>query len=283
MLLRLSRPVLGAMLFMFLTLCAGVASPASAPILAEVYDESVDPADYWISEKLDGVRALWDGKSLTFRSGNPVNAPDWFTRDLPKQPLDGELWLGRGSFERLSGIVRKTIPVDAEWREVRYMLFELPGAPGSFTERKDALKRLVEAAGLPWLHTVEQYRVADRKALKARLDAVVALGGEGLMLHRADDSPASATAGELLKLKPYLDADARVVAHLPGKGRHTGRLGALLVAAPDGRRFRIGGGFSDAQRDTPPPVGGTVIYRYRGLTRNGLPRFPVFLRLREAF
>ncbi|MBK6743360.1 MAG: DNA ligase [Hydrogenophilales bacterium] len=279
--LRLPRPVLGVMLSIFLILCAGVALPASPPILAEVYDDSVDPTDYWISEKLDGVRALWDGQVLTFRSGNPVSAPDWFTRDLPKQPLDGELWLGRGSFERLSGIVRKTTPVNAEWRAVRYMLFELPGAPGNFSERKDALKRLVEAAGLPWLHAIEQYRVADRKALKARLDAVVAMGGEGLMLHRAGDS--STPDGELLKLKPYLDADARVIGHLPGKGRHAGRLGALLVAAPDGRRFRIGGGFSDAQRGTPPPVGSTVIYRYHGLTRNGLPRFPVFLRLREAF
>lgn len=281
--LRFSRPVLGVILSMFLALYTGAAVPASPPILAEVYDASIDPADYWISEKLDGVRALWDGQALTFRSGNPVNAPDWFTRDLPKQPLDGELWLGRGRFERLSGIVRKTVPVDAEWREVRYMLFELPGAPGNFSERKEALKRLVEAAGLPWLHAIEQHRVADRTALKARLDAVVALGGEGLMLHRADDSPTSAAGGELLKLKPYLDADARVIGHLPGKGRHTGRLGALLVAAPDGRRFRIGGGFSDAQRDTPPPLGSTVIYRYRGLTRNGLPRFPVFLRQREEF
>ncbi len=280
MLLRLSC---SAILFMFLAMCAGAAPPATEPILAGVYDESVDPSDYWISEKLDGVRALWDGQALTFRSGNPVSAPDWFTRDLPKQPLDGELWLGRGSFERLSGIVRKTTPVDAEWREVRYMLFELPGAPGSFSERKEALKRLVDAAGLPWLQAIDQFRVPDRAALKASLDNVVALGGEGLMLHRADDPPTSTSDGELLKLKPYLDADAQVIGHLPGQGRHAGRLGALLVAAPDGRRFRIGGGFSDAQRDTPPPVGSTVIYRYQGLTRNGLPRFPVFLRLREAF
>lgn len=136
-------------------------------------------------------------------------------------------------------------------------------APRQFQQRKEALKRLVDAAGPAWLQAINQFRVPDRAALKASLDNVVALGGEA-DVHRADDPPTSTSDGELLKLKPYLDADAQVIGHLPGQGRHAGRLGALLVAAPDGRRFRIGGGFSDAQRDTPPPVGSTVIYRYQG-------------------
>jgi DNA ligase-1 len=136
MMLRLPRPGSGVLLLVFLALFASAPKAApQAPIIAGVYDASVDPADYWVSEKLDGVRALWDGQALTFRSGKPIHAPAWFTRDFPSQPLDGELWLGRGTFERLSGIVRKDEPVDAEWRVVRYMLFELPGAPGSFTER----------------------------------------------------------------------------------------------------------------------------------------------------
>lgn len=269
-------------------LCLGVpaAAATSAPpplILAEIYRDGIDPRAYWVSEKLDGVRAYWDGRRLFFRSGKPVNAPEWFTRRLPGQALDGELWLGRGTFERLSGIVRKTEAVDAEWRQVRYMLFELPGAAGTFTERLEHIKRLVEETGLPWLRAVEQFRVDGQVALQAELDAIVAAGGEGLMLHRADAPYASGRRGDLLKLKPYLDSEARVLAHLPGKGRHAGRLGALLVEEADGRRFRIGGGFTDAQRDHPPLPGSLVTYRYRGLTADGLPRFPSFLRVREEF
>lgn len=282
--LCLLRFMPGAALVLFLALFALVVrADPQIPVLVGVYDESVDPAHYWVSEKLDGVRAHWDGQTLSFRSGKPIQAPAWFTQGFPRQPLDGELWLGRGTFERLSGIVRTQQPVDAEWREVRYMLFELPDAPGTFTERQERLRQLAERAAIPWLQAVEQFRVTDRRALKAKLDAVVAGGGEGLMLHRADALYGSGASGDLLKLKPYLDADATVVGQLPGKGRHTGRMGALQVIAPDGRRFRIGTGFSDAQRQNPPPMGSVVIYRYRGLTAKGLPRFPVFLRMREAF
>jgi DNA ligase-1 len=259
------------------------AEPQPALVLAEVYRNGIDPAGYWISEKLDGVRAYWDGKQLFFRSGHPVPAPAWFTRGFPAQPLDGELWLGRSSFERLAGIVRKHTPVDAEWRQVRYMLFELPGAKGSFGERKDALRRLVERAAIPWLQAVEQFRVKDRAELTAKLREVVAAGGEGLMLHRADAPYVAGRVDDLLKLKPYLDLEARVIAHLPGHGRNAGRLGALLVEDEDGRRFRIGTGFSDAAREDPPPVGSLITYRYRGLTANGLPRFPSFLRRRDRF
>ena len=280
-----ARFVAGALLAwsLFFMPLAVAGEPPPPLILAGVYREDVDPAGYWVSEKLDGVRAYWDGKALYFRSGNAASAPAWFTRDFPARPLDGELWLGRGGFERLSGIVRKSQPVDAEWRQVSYMLFELPGAAGTFGERKERLRRLAETAGVPWLRAVEQLRVADRQALNAMLDAVVAGGGEGLMLHRDDAPYTSGRGDDLLKLKPYADREARVVAHLPGAGRHTGRMGALLVEDPDGRRFRIGTGFSDAQRDNPPAIGATISYRYRGLTASGLPRFATFLRLRETF
>jgi len=278
------RLVAACLLSVFLTMPAlAAAEAAPALVLAEVYRNAIDPAGYWVSEKLDGVRAYWDGRKLYFRSGHPVPAPAWFTRDFPTTPLDGELWLGRNTFERLSGIVRKAEPVDAEWWQVRYMLFELPGAEGTFTTRKDRLAQWAEHAGIPWLQAVEQFRVADQKTLLAKLDSVVAAGGEGLMLHRADAPYTAGRSDDLVKLKPYLDREAKVVAHLPGAGRNTGRLGALLVADDNGRSFRVGTGFSDAQREAPPPVGSTITYRYRGLTAKGLPRFPVFLRLRETF
>jgi len=266
-------------------LLAPSASAAEPPALAhaEVYRAGIDPTGYWVSEKLDGVRAVWDGEQLRFRSGRLIATPAWFTQGFPARALDGELWIGRGQFERLSGIVRKETPDDAEWRQVRYLLFELPGGEGRFSERVAAMHQLVAKAGLPQLQAVEQLRVTDPQALRRKLDEVVKGGGEGLMLHRADALYRAGRSDDLLKLKPWDDAEAVVVAHLPGKGKYAGKLGALLVELPNGRRLRIGGGFSDAQRDHPPAVGATITYRYHGQTAKGLPRFATFLRLREAF
>lgn len=268
-----------------LLLAAPLAWAGEAPALAhaEIYRQGIDPAPYWVSEKLDGVRAMWDGEQLRFRSGNPIHAPAWFTRGLPLQKLDGELWIGRGQFDRLSGIVRKAVPDDAQWRDVKYMLFELPEAPGTFSERVEAMGRLVAQAGLPHLRMVEQFRVTDAAELQSRRDAVVKAGGEGLMLHRADALYRSGRSEDMLKFKPWDDAEAVVVAHLPGQGKYTGKLGSLRVQLPDGRYLRIGSGFSDAQRADPPPVGATITYRYRGFSATGLPRFATFLRVREAF
>ena len=259
---------------------AADAASGPAATLAMVYRDDVDPAAYWVSEKLDGVRALWDGRVLRFRSGQPIAAPQWFLDGLPRAALDGELWIGRRSFEQLSGVVRKQQAVDDEWRQVRYMVFEMPEAPGSFTERIARI-RAVTAGGPPWREAGEQCRGADAAARRRRFERVVAAGGEGLMLHRADAQWVAGRSDVLLKLTPWLDAEARVVAHRPGKGRLRGMLGALEVEMPDGRRFRIGSGFSDAQRRAPPAIGTTVTYRYRELTAKGLPRFPRYLRLRE--
>ncbi|MFN8010073.1 MAG: DNA ligase [Holophagaceae bacterium] len=252
-------------------------------LLANVLHPDVDPSRYLVSEKYDGVRAVWDGKALRFRSGREVAAPRWFLAKLPARPLDGELWLGRGRFEALSAIVRRAEPVDAEWRELKYMVFELPGDPGSFAERARRIREVVAAAGWDQLVAVAQSPVKDRAELKARLDAVVKAGGEGLMLHLAEAPYVTGRSDVLLKLKPLLDTEAVVVAHVPGKGKYKGMLGALKVRTPEGREFLLGTGFSDEARRDPPPVGATVTYTYRGLTRTGLPRFASFLRVREAF
>jgi DNA ligase-1 len=269
-------------------LCGGLGgNPALASelplLLAQRYSASVPVDAYLVSEKLDGVRAYWDGQTLRFRSGKPIPAPPWFLAALPPQALDGELWLGRGRFDELSGIVRRTPPDADAWRAVRYMIFELPTAPGDFSARVAAIRALVEEHDLPWLQAVAQMRVADARVLQEMLARVVRSGGEGLMLHRAAAPYTVGRSADLLKLTPWQDAEARVIAHLPGKGKYTGQLGALRVEMPDGRRFSLGSGLTDAQRRTPPPVGAQVTYRYRELTPNGLPRFPRFLRVREDF
>lgn len=263
------------------TLAFAAESVAPALLLAERYHGDIDVSRYWVSEKLDGVRASWDGKALQFRSGNPVPAPKWFLDALPRQPLDGELWLGRGTFDQLSAIVRRQSPDDAEWRRVRYMIFELPNASGSFTDRVEQIKVVTAAANLPWLQAVPQFRLPDAAALQKKLRDIVRSGGEGLMLHRDDAAYESGRSSALLKLTPWLDAEATVVAHLPGKGKYAGMLGALRMELLDGRRFALGSGLTDALRRNPPPLGTLITYRYRELTKNGMPRFPRYLRVRD--
>ena len=260
-------------------------TPPAAPamLLAEVYAADVDVSQYWVSEKFDGVRAQWDGRSLRFRGGGTVQAPAWFTANFPEAPLDGELWIARGQFDALSGTVRKTEPIDAEWRQVRYLIFELPGTAGSFSERIQRMQTLVAQAGVPWLHVVEQTRVTNHAALMRQLDTVLRQGGEGLMLHRADAPYLTGRSDALLKLKPWQDAEAVVIVYVPGKGKYTGMTGALKMEMPDGKHFQIGSGLADALRRQPPPIGTRITYRYQNLTTHGLPRSPHYLRVREDF
>jgi DNA ligase 1 len=224
------------------------------------------------------VRGLWDGSVLRHRSGRPVSAPAWFTAQLPATPLDGELWLGRGRFDALSAAVRRTVPVDAEWRALKFMVFELPGAAGPFSARAERIATLLRHSGSAPLVAVEQSPVTGRDELRARLAAVVAQGGEGLVLHRADAAYRTGRSDALLKFKPLLDAEAVVVAHHAGRGKYEGLLGALELRSADGRHFLVGSGFSDAERREPPPIGSSVTYRYRDVTGSGLPRFATFLR-----
>nr|WP_235566332.1 DNA ligase [Methylibium sp. Root1272] len=255
----------------------GAAAPSM--LLAREAAAGQSPVGYRVSEKLDGVRAQWDGRVLRFRGGGVVPAPGWFTAGLPAVALDGELWLGRGRFEALTAIVRDRQPDDAGWRQVRYGVFELPGAPGPFAERAARIAQVVRQAGAGPLMVVEQWELPDTAALQARLASVVAQGGEGLMLHRADAPYVTGRSEVLLKLKPLQDAEAVVVGHVAGKGRFAGQLGALRVRTPQGQEFALGTGFSNAQRASPPPPGAVVTYTYRGTTARGLPRFASFLRV----
>ncbi len=254
----------------------------SDPILAKVY-QSEDLTGWWVSEKLDGVRAIWNGKILLFRSGRPISAPNWFTESFPEYSMDGELWMGRGTFDRLSGTVRRDVPVDDEWRRIRYMLFELPDQPGTFTERVERMEQLVRSLKIPWLQVVSQERVGNDALLMQQLEQIVQQGGEGLMLHRADSHYHGGRSSDLLKLKSWQDAEAAVVEILPGKGKYDGMMGSLLVESENGRRFRIGSGFKLQERKNPPSVGTVITYKYTGLTPNGLPRFASFLRIHHTF
>ncbi|WP_150909731.1 DNA ligase [Marinobacter halotolerans] len=271
----------------FLTLLAVLALAPTAHseqpslALADVYEEGVDLKDYWLSEKLDGVRAYWDGQKLWSRGGNIYQAPAWFTENFPNTKMDGELWMGRGRFAELSGAVRRRVPEDNNWRRIRFMVFDLPGMNKPFTERISALKNLLIPSPSPFLQMVEQRRVASHVELMAALDQVAEAGGEGLMLKRGASYPTVGRSDDLLKVKKYQDAEAVIVAHLPGDGKFEGLLGSVRVELPDGREFHIGTGFSDAERKSPPPIGTVITYKHYGFTSTGLPRFASFMRVRN--
>ncbi len=286
------RPVLGLLLvFCIQVACAdalvGLEQTTNQHVppklaLARVYHPQHDLSAYWLSEKLDGVRAYWNGKQLLSRQGNIYNAPVWFTRGFPDQPLDGELWIARGTFEKLVSTVRKDHPVDTEWKQVKYMIFDLPASTAIFTTRLMELQQLLDHINSPYLKLIKQTRVNSHVALMQRLDQVIAANGEGLMLHHGNAMYRAGRTKDVLKVKRFDDAEALVIAHLPGKGKYQNMLGALLVKIEDGKQFRIGSGFSDAQRSNPPRIGSMITYRYTGTTKNGIPKFASFLRSRPT-
>ncbi len=281
------RPrLLPSLLACLLSLPVPAALPAVAAtpprvMLPTRFHAGLDVAAFWVSEKLDGVRGRWDGRRLLTRGGEPIDAPAWFTAGWPRQPLDGELWIGRGRFEEVSALVRSLEADDAAWRQVRFMVYDLPDDPGRFGERVARMRATLGGAGVPWLRAVPQFRVADRAALDARLRAVVAARGEGLVLHHDAAHYRAGRSEDLVKYKPHDDAEARVVGYSPGRGKYAGLLGALIVERADGLRFRIGTGFSDAERAHPPARGSWITYRFDGVTDHGTPRFARFLRVRH--
>lgn len=278
---RLSLAVLLLLCAVSNALQATTPSPPALMLARDLGTTPIDVPTYFVSEKLDGVRARWDGRALWTRGGHRITTPSDFVQGWPSTPMDGELWIARSRFDVVSGIARSARPDPDAWDAVRFMVFDLPAHPGTFAERVAAMRTLADRTAHPQLRMVEQTRLTSRTALDARLAQVVAAGGEGLMLHHADARYGVGRSNALLKLKPHDDAEARVLAHAPGKGKYTGMLGALVVAHHDGRQFRIGTGFTDAQRADPPPPGSWVTYRYNGLTSTGLPRFARFLRVRD--
>lgn len=236
------------------------------------------PSAYLVSEKLDGVRAYWDGSALFFRSGRQIQCPSWFTQSFPKFPIDGELWMGRRDFEILSAATRRQHADDNEWRQIKYCLFELPNGTGTYQQRVQDLQNLSQQLQIPWLKVIEQQRFESKEKIHQFFLSLIAAGAEGIVLHQADAIYEGKRSDKIFKFKPYFDAEALVVKHLPGTGKFQNMMGALLVEDRSGKRFRLGSGFDIDHRKLPPPVGTWLTFRYREVTGNGTPRFATFLR-----
>lgn len=271
------------LIFCLTLLFSPFAQAATPPIqLATIYHQEIDIKKFWISEKLDGVRAYWDGKNLISRQGNIFNAPLWFTKDFPDTQIDGELWIARNQFEQVSGIVRKQKATTEQWQKISFMIFDLPSSSENFNERIKIMEKIVADSASPHLKMITQQKVQSNTQLQLLLEQVLSQGGEGLMLHKGSAYYQAKRSKDLMKLKKQQDAEALVLQHLPGEGRNSGRLGALLVKNRAGIIFKIGTGFSDLERENPPAIGATITYQYIGTTKNNVPRFASFMRVREA-
>jgi DNA ligase-1 len=249
------------------------------PMLPEVYTEQ-DVTGWWMSEKLDGIRGYWDGHRLYSKNGHPLNPPPEFTATFPPFPLEGELWAGRSSFEETSSIVQRK-EAHPGWMRLGFGIFDLPEEAGSFRQRISKISEWFQKHPSPTAFVIEQIPVADREHLRAELKRIEQLGGEGLIVRDPDARYEAGRSMQILKVKNFDDAEAIVVAHLPGKGKYEGRLGALLVEQTDGLCFRIGTGFSDIERDNPPAIGTLITYKFYGRYLSGLPKFPSYLRVRR--
>jgi DNA ligase-1 len=259
-----------------------LATQPPAMWLANLYQGNEKLTDYWVSEKYDGIRGYWDGRQLLSRSGKALNPPNWFVQTWPTQPFEGELWAGLGQFEQAASVIQQKQASDSAWRAMRFMIFDAHTPTQAFAERIVRYQNIVKQIGKPWVQAVTQSQVPSHAALKAMLNKTVQAGGEGLVLHLGSSLYQSGRNSDVLKVKLHADAEAKVVSHEAGQGKHAQRLGALWVETPQGLRFKLGTGYTDAQRENPPDVGQWVTYRYRGLTDQGVPRFASFVRIRPA-
>lgn len=249
-------------------------------LLLNKYQPGQDVTGWYISEKLDGVRAYWNGHELISRQGNRFAAPAWFTQGFPPFELDGELWIARGRFEQAAAIISHADP-HAGWDRLSYQIFEVPNAPGGLDARLQRLRDYLATQPVARIHIIPQIPCTGTAQLQAALAQVEAVGGEGLVLRNPTTLYETGRSDNALKVKSYDDMEGEVIGYRPGKGKYTGQVGALQVRIEGDKEFYIGSGLSDQQRQQPPPLGSLVTFKYYGRTAHGIPRFASFLRVRN--
>ncbi len=248
-------------------------------LLLKTYDESRDVTGWLMSEKLDGIRAIWDGAKLTTRQGNTINAPAWFIAGLPPFAIDGELWTQRNDFETISSIVRQSQP-DQRWHSISYQIFEVPEQSGGLLTRLAVLQAYLEQHPSHFLTVIPQTHILSKQHLNTELDRIIALKGEGLVVRNPTSDYQTGRTNNALKVKKHSDAECIIIGYKAGKGKYSGLTGALKCQLPSELVISIGTGLSDQLRQHPPPIGSQITFKYYGLTKNKYPRFPVFMRIK---
>nr|WP_314179291.1 DNA ligase [uncultured Campylobacter sp.] len=250
----------------------------------------------WLaSEKLDGVRAYWDGQNLRSRNGKILAAPEGWSAHFPPFALDGELYTARGEFEKIQSIVMDKTPSVAAWSEVKFYVFDVPEGVGGLLKRLSELEKFIlqnPQAGQN-LKIIKQVKVKDNAEFEAFAEHIVAKGGEGAVAREPNAPYERKRSKNALKYKKFKDAECEVTAINAGTGKYAGLMGSVTCKAlsaagsnsdeqiASGVKFKIGSGFSDEERANPPKIGSIITYKYQNLTAKGVPRFPVFLRVRE--
>ena len=247
-------------------------------MLAKTWKKGNNIRGWWMSEKFDGVRAFWTGRKLITRQGHPIHAPSWFTESLPGQALDGELWISRKQFAKTLSVVLDQNP-GTGWSEVHYLVFDAPDLSGVFEQRMKQTRNLLKTMNLDHIRWVEQKRCNSEKELLNFLNRIEAKGAEGLMLRKPGSQYKPGRSANLLKVKSFQENVGTVIQHLPGRGRNQGRMGSLLIEMDNGIRFRLGGGFKDAERENPPAPGTRIVFKHYGYTKTNKPRMASYLRL----
>lgn len=256
--------------------------PRIIPLLLAQNKSNEDPKNWWMSEKLDGVRCYWNGKCLISRQGNIYTAPHFFIKNLPDSvSLDGELWLGRKMFQECVSIARCTDNGKNDmnrWYRMRYMIFDAPSLNIPFEERIQYIKSLIRRTNNPYIKLVEQTLCNGESHMLEELARIEELGGEGIMLRKPKSLYENKRSKTLIKVKSFCDSEAVIIGYEDGKGKYEGHIGALKVRGLNGKEFKIGSGFTDAERLSPPEIGSMITYKYQELSKDGIPRFPIFFR-----
>jgi DNA ligase 1 len=245
----------------------------------EDYADSLDVTGWWLSEKLDGCRAIWTGTDFISRQGNVFDAPDWFKAGLPSHPLDGELWIGRRKFQQTISVVTSG-SAGERWKDVKYLVFDQPARKTSFEQCMVDLTAWYASAQAPYAQVHSQTRCISAQHLQNELDRLVGLGAEGVMVRKPGSLYEAKRSATLLKVKPWKDAEAEVVGYEAGKAANKGVTGGLILKMPDGKTFHIGS-LTAKQRRQPPPVGTQLTYRYMEVTDDGIPKGASIVAIRD--
>ncbi|ECW7656047.1 DNA ligase [Campylobacter coli] len=277
-------------IFIFLW-CACFAFASDILLLNKISEQEIQKKKfngYLMSEKLDGVRGIWEAGKFKTRQDNPIHTPSYFTYNFPSFKLDGELWIARAKFDEVSALIRSDNLDSSLWKSVTYNVFDVPNAceefkltPCTLSNRLKVLERYLQQNPNPYIKIIKQIPIKDQEHLKEFYKDIIFNKGEGVVI-RKDLAPyEKGRSKNALKLKPYEDAECKVIAYIEGKGKFQGKIGALLCQMPNDRVIKIGSGLKDKDRENPPKIGSIVTYKFNGLTKNSLPRFPVFLHIRD--
>ena len=230
----------------------------------------------WVmSEKLDGIRAYWDGKKLISRGGKIINAPKWFTKDYPPFKIDGELWTKRGDFENIASIVRDKTP-SSKWKDIKHYIFEVPQADGNLFQRLSKVEPYIN----DHIKIIPQIKIKNKEHLNIFLKSIESKNGEGVVVRDPNTPYIDHRTSKALKVKSFKDDECEVIGYTKGKGKYKDLIGAIKCKTQDNIEFKIGSGLSDKLRKYPPNIGDIITYKYQNKTKYGKPRFPVYFRIR---